>query len=210
MIKEGFVIDAISRFAVPFFFMVSGYYSYFKDKNKALNKYKSRTAKLIKLLIISNVIYFIYFLITNQINFQNLYLSIFNIKNIFNVLFLNVSPTAIHLWFLQALIYCYIIYTVLIKTNESNLTKFFPLLLIISLFIGEFSQKLGFTFPPTFYRNFLLMGLPFFTLGYMINDKDGMINIFSNLSLSKLLIFSLLLTIFESIILENQNYTLEL
>lgn len=58
---KGGIVVALCRFAVPFFFMVSGYFSFFDNRSKALEKYKVRALHLLKLLIVSNVIYFIYY-----------------------------------------------------------------------------------------------------------------------------------------------------
>ena len=37
---KGGIVVALCRFAVPFFFMVSGYFSFFDNRSKALEKYK--------------------------------------------------------------------------------------------------------------------------------------------------------------------------
>ena len=39
---KNLIIDAVSRFAVPVFFLISGFYSYYDDNSKALDKYKKR------------------------------------------------------------------------------------------------------------------------------------------------------------------------
>lgn len=36
------IIDAVSRFTVPIFFLISEFYSYYDDNSKALDKYKKR------------------------------------------------------------------------------------------------------------------------------------------------------------------------
>ena len=59
--KKGAVIQAISRFAVPIFFMVSGYFSYFEYRDKAMKKYKVRLNRLIKLLISASILYIIFY-----------------------------------------------------------------------------------------------------------------------------------------------------
>ena len=46
--NKGLVIDAVSRFAVPVFFLISGFYSYYKGNSIVLGKYKRRIVKLIK------------------------------------------------------------------------------------------------------------------------------------------------------------------
>ena len=66
---KNLIIDAVSRFAVPVFFLISGFYSYYDDNSKTLDKYKKRMIKLIKLLIIGNILYLLYDLWINQYAF---------------------------------------------------------------------------------------------------------------------------------------------
>lgn len=138
-----------------------------------------------------------------------------NLNALFNLIIFNVTPFGLHhLWFLLALIYCFIIYYVLIKlqVKPNTLYKFIPILIIFSLVIGEFltlfigeffgykSVELSFL-TLKYYRNFLFMGLPFFTLGYLIHDKkDILTEKISNSFLIAFGIFGLLLTILEVIV----------
>ena len=200
--NKGLVIDALSRFAVPIFLLTSGFYSHFDDQSKALNKYKTRLVKLIKLFILANLIYLVYDILTNK-NILSVFLQAFDLNNIFNYIFLNVSPFGFHLWFILVLICCYILYFILTKfsINPNVLYRYVPILLIACLFIGEFSQRVGLIYPIEYYRNFLLMGLPFFTLGYYIHDKkEVLINNISNFSIVILAIFGFLLTILEVLV----------
>ena len=58
--RKGTVIEGLARFAVPFFFLISGYYSYYKLNNKSMMKYKERIIRLTKLLIISSILFIIF------------------------------------------------------------------------------------------------------------------------------------------------------
>ena len=106
-----------------------------------------------------------------------------------------------HLWFLQALLYCYIVYYVLINKNF-NLRKLYyliPPLLIGNLILGETFGMLGISIDIFLYRNFIFLGLPFFILGYLIHDKQEEIcQLFGN----KIL----LLIIFSSIVFSIAEY----
>lgn len=208
---KGVVIDALARFSVIIFFLISGFFSFYADDSKALNTYKRRLNKLVKILLIASVLYFAYMAYAQLPNL----LSKLNLDALFNLIIFNVAPFGFHLWFILTLIYCYILYYILIKfqAKPNTLYKFIPILILFNLFIGEFltsficgfyakgdissSIKLSFV-TAKYYRNFLFMGLPFFTLGYLIHDKkDILMENISNLFLIAFGIFSLLLTILE-------------
>ena len=203
--NEGLVIDGIIRFTVPFFFLISGFFSYFTDNSYATKKYKARTIKLIKLLIISNLLFLAYFIITNRFGDMTIYfIWLTDINNIFSFILLNVSPTALHLWFIQSLLYCYIIYYFLskFKINPNKLYKYIPILLIGCLMLGEFFIKGGLNLPIEYYRNFLFMGLPFFALGYWIHDKEELINdLVSNRFVICLVVIGCLLSALEVLVI---------
>lgn len=135
-----------------------------------------------------------------------------------NLIVFNVTPFGLHhLWFILALIYCFILYYVLVKfkVNPNTLYKFAPILIILCLVIGEFltlilsgiyakdgvsSIQQSFL-SINYYRNFIFMGLPFFTLGYLIHDKkDILTENISNSSLIAFGIFGLLLTVLEVLV----------
>jgi len=193
---EGLIIDALARFSVVIFFMISGFFSFYDDSTKAFNKYKHRINKLIKLLLIGSFLYFIYMLLADLPQF----LELLNLDTIFNLVMFDITPFGFHLWFILALIYCYVLYYFLIKfhINPNRLYKFIPILVLFSLFLSEYCAKAGIFFSFEYYRNFLLMGLPFFTLGYLIHDKkDILIENISNSFLIGFGVFSFLLTILE-------------
>ena len=211
---EGIVIDGLIRFAILIFFLVSGFFSFYTDDSKALNTYKRRLKKLIKILLIGSVLYFVYMAYAQL---PDLLLKL-NLNALFNLIIFNIAPFGFHLWFILALIYCYIIYYILIKfqVKPNTLYKYIPILILFCLLLGEFftllygefyakggissSIELSFLISK-YYRNFLFMGLPFFTLGYLIHDKkDILIENISNSFLIAFGIFGLLLTILEVLI----------
>lgn len=204
----GLIINALSRFSVPIFFLISGFYSYYADNSVALNKYKSRLIKLITLFIIASFLYFAYNVFTNRYADISSLLPLLSLGNIIRYIFFNIAPFGMHLWFLLALIYCYILYYLWIdfKGKPDILYKFIPILLFLFIIMSEFCTIMGISLPSEYYRNFLFMGLPFFTLGYLIHDKEYfIINKFSNLSLIIIGIFGMLLTIVEVLFVGKQD-----
>lgn len=195
---KGGIVVALCRFAVPFFFMVSGYFSFFDNRSKALEKYKVRALHLLKLLIVSNVIYFIYYDLIRWYSVEKI-ISLFYIDNIFEYIIFNVSPTGGHLWFIQALIYCYILFYVLAKLdiNANKLYKYVPILLLLCLLFGEFSHLTANPYPYYFNRSFIFTGLPFFVLGYLIHDKEHKMENISDRFIIYTFILGVLLTVIE-------------
>ena len=199
--RKGLVIDALSRFAVPLFFVISGYFSFYPNLERSLDKYKTRAYRLIKLLISSMILYFIFYVFV--IRYHSFYDSIYSITlgQIFNALIFNAYTYGPHLWFIGSLIYCYIFYYILgrFKFDYRKLYVLVPILLVSCLMLGEFAAFIGFKhIPITYYRNFLFMGLPFFALGYFIRDKqENLIEILSNRNLILIMVLSCLLVVIE-------------
>lgn len=164
---SGRMIVNVARFAVPFFILISGYYSFYESRQTACEKYKTRILRLLKLTVISNAIYFIYrSLISGKAAGLDLNMLV-------KVFIFNVSPYADMLWFLQALLYCYIIYYILNRYGFDlrKLYRIMPILFIANFALGEFTSLFFAPIEHFYYRNFLFTGLPFFILGYMIHDK---------------------------------------
>ena len=199
--KPGIIIDAIIRFAVPIFFMISGYYSYFKkeDINKA-EKYKNRIIKIVGLIILSWIVYVPsrYLLFGRNVGFIEYFKNLYNEESIFKLIFLNISPLAGHLWFLYALVYCYILVLILNKydININKLYKYIPILLFVSIILGEFSIFTGRQILPIYIRNFWMYALPYFLMGYLINERK-IYNKVSNKSIYLIGILSIISVIIE-------------
>ena len=194
------MIISTSRFAVPFFFLISGFYSYYTSNEYAGVKYKNRIIRLLKLIIISGALFFTYKFIKTGSIFQAI--PNLNISSIINIFIFNISPFTDPLWFLQALLYCYLIFYILnkYKFKISKLYLLIPILLAGCLLLGVGSHLLDLNIHKMYYRNFLFMGLPFFLMGYLIHDKQDKIDNISN-KLLVLGIFSFILVIlFEPVI----------
>ena len=185
----GFGIDFISRFAVPTFFLISGFYSLYADKNYAMKKYKARSIRLIYLIIISNVLYIVFFSLTQPD--YNLW-SLFNLDSFMDYILFNIAPGAYHLWFLQALLYCYLFFWAITKLNirPNRFYVLIPVLLAVNLFLGEFYTLSGNHVHYMYYRNFLFTGLPFFLLGFYIHDRHEMIGEFFSMQASIIFIIA--------------------
>lgn len=168
----GKYFTAISRFAVPIFFIISGFF--YQQTVKKGNENK-QIIKILKLCIIANFIYLVYRIIMLTLNDDNILSWLqktFSFKNFLEFIFLNESPLAVHLWYLNAFLYVLIIMKFINKYNKYKLLYFItPLLLIFDLILGKYSllffQQ---NIPYLYVRNFLFVGLPYFAIGIYINN----------------------------------------
>ena len=122
------IIIELSTFAVPVFFLISGFYSYYENNSKANQKYKTRSIKLIKLIIISNLLYlFSSFEVMSNLFTQHYQIMLSKLPSIPQFLVFNLGTYG-HLWFIGSLLYCYILFIILLKLNvkPKKLYKFIP------------------------------------------------------------------------------------
>lgn len=168
----GKYITSLSRISVPIFLMITGFY-YKKVVNT--NKENEQIKKIIKLILFSNAIYIVFDIIKYSLSGKLLdfVLNLFSLKTIFKLIILNESPFAWHLWYLNSLLYVLIIYKLFCK--KEKIKKFLliisPILLIIDLCLGKYSLLLFNNEISYFYlRNFIFVGIPYFTIGYFLNN----------------------------------------
>ena len=189
----GFVsnyITALSRIAVPIFFMITGYF--YTDVVK-----KGRTARQIKKILILMVeailVYFVwkwfYTAVASDADFIS---STFTVKNLLKFVFFNDSPLNGHLWYLGAILYVLIITAIAKKLKITKVLYWLaPVLLTIDLVLGKYSLVLfNREFPYILVRNFLFVGIPYFCIGRMIRERVGQ-KINKNTAALLIFIFSL-------------------
>lgn len=178
----GKIADCTARFAVPFFFIVSGYYSY----NVPISRIKPRIIKLFKIFVCSIIasgiiqLYECLFISQKDISyFLTYYLNkprIFQLVTLGGTLF---SPIGRHLWYLHAIIvvYClYILYRLLKnKLKMKSYLSFylvsmilFTIMFILSLIYGKNNDVVHLYH----YRNAYLFGMPLFSIGHFIKDAN--------------------------------------
>lgn len=145
-----FLVNGFARFAVPFFFMTTGFFLpklYNSKKNYAFLK------KLIKITVISTLFYLGYFILCSLIDTGSISISKSNI--LFWVIY-NDCPFAAHIWYLYALIYALIILfigiyfmnrTGLIR-NWETINRGCIILLIFFIIFSEYTNSF-------FVRNFI-------------------------------------------------------
>lgn len=186
--KLGIIIQCISRFSVPFFFMVSGYFCY----SKSSVNYKKKISHIIKIICGAVVLYFGIALLFDRGGYTVSWKSIRDLL-IFNVPFI----IAGQMWFLFALLYDYVLFSIIDHYKLHRITKvIIPLGIVLYVILAQGMHLLGIHIPNKIYRNFLIEGLPLFSLGYWLHRNEQNINI-SNRFLYVMLIITTALCVFE-------------
>ncbi len=168
----GTIVQAVSRFCVPLFFMVSGYYCY---KNEAITKNDSyRKVKHIgKITLYACLFYFCSYLIFQHISggislslsFQQLYLWL-----LFNCPFW----VAGQYWFLFALLYTYCFYFIFELNGKRKWAySFAAIMFVVYYLLAQGMHIAGIYVPNHIYRNWLVEGFAYFMLGHWIHENQS-------------------------------------
>lgn len=167
--KVGESIVVLGRFAVPFFALVTGYFSDFDDKEKSIYISQKRLKGIIKLTILSSGICVFLNLIVTCIQGGDWILPYLNLKTLIVFVFFNrASFLSSSMWYLFGLIYVYILWINALKWNKEKYLFFsVPFLLLANLIMTEILKL-----PWYVSGNFLFTLLPFFLIGNRIHRKQ--------------------------------------
>lgn len=209
--KTGVVTDALARFAVPLFFLTSGYFSY----NITPEKIKKRTKHIFNLILVSTVCYIIFGILTLLLSGNSggipAYLGeIFHPVMILRLIALNKPVSSGHLWYLWAMLYVYIVYYFATKRGIKEKTIFRAsfILLALHLLLGEGLSVFNVTIPIMVIRNFALMGIPFFGLGLFVRKYQDKISEIPNYVLIPAVLIGIAETLLSTFFIgKNELYT---
>ena len=193
--KTGVIVQAISRFCVPFFFMVSGYFSGNMSiiRGGVINK---KVKHILKITIWASLFYLVWAAIRSLVwNDRNLSISFGQavVWLVFN------QPSVIggHIWFLFALLYDYILVSVFDDKKIHNNQYIIGAMSLALLFVlGQGVHLMDIHIPNFIYRNWLIEGLSFFILGRWIKENKDKVNL-SNIALITIVVMSSILCLVE-------------
>lgn len=166
------VVNSLSGFAIPAFFILSGYYVLDNKRNVRMEK----TLRKIKRTAICFGFVFLFYAAINVVliimHFESF---TFSKRMLFEFLVLNVWPFNVgnNIWFIQAMLYAYIIIFIADKLKLMKFYKIFiPILVIIMLLTGELSAMLrfnifGYQYIP---GNWLTRALPYILIGRLLRE----------------------------------------
>lgn len=197
--QAGELINALSRFAVPLFFLIAGFFSYKAEPSSI----KKKAVYILKLYICSFVAYTIFNLIvtwfdTGDVGVQQYFINnCFNLQKLKRLLLYNRTIASPHLWYLPAMVYVYSIFYLVVKYNVNEKIVFAAslILLLTHFYFGEFSSFFDVAVKTYMVRNFYLLGIPCFGLGLMAKKYEVAIRSMPNLIIA----FSLVVGVLETI-----------
>ena len=183
--RFGIIIQSISRFCVPFFFMVSGYFCY---KESGIVDYKK---KVIHIGLITGGATALYFVINVIIRGMEIQYS--PKKLLYWILFNEPFVIAGQMWFLFALLYDYVLYALIDKYKALNIVRFLiPVLIAAYICLAQGASLFGIDIPNAIYRNFMIEGLAFFSLGNWIHVHQAKLNVSNKFLVMSVVIFTFL------------------
>lgn len=202
----GKIITIVARCAVPVFFMCSGFFLKKGDENNRaiLCKKLKHVGRIIAFSVILYIFYTIY---CNGIEYV---VSEINILNLLKLFIFNAPQiSSMHLWFLFALFYSYILYFAICKLNLQKYKLGIAAMgLTVNLMVREVALSWGIDILPQFVRNAYFFGLPFFILGTQIRDSEKELQTLRTGKCVTIAIIGLVLSVLENKFLG--DYTLEL
>lgn len=166
------VLQTMFRFAVPLFFMISGYFCYKEDRNLVEKKLPAKMKRIFWINFVGCLGYFlmqiaIALLGDSHGSVEDLIARIhtmFNKETMIKWLVFNEDPFIHIMWFTSALLYCYLLFWVV---NHFNLYQLgyglIPVFIVVHFLFGN--VLIAMEIEKVYYRNFLLFGFPFFMLG---------------------------------------------
>ncbi len=190
-------VQAVARFAVPFFFMVSGYY-YFHEDCKGVGWGGKKIVHILRVCFGAYAFYLCVAVLQNyflgdakEFNFSLPHIA-------WVALFTVPSNVPGQLWFLIALLEVYVIWLFIDLFNARKAAYFMAVVMFLTLI--SLAQGMWFCgrykIDPNYYRNGVVEGYAFFTLGYFLHDKEARLTL-SNKALITVIIISAFLSIVE-------------
>lgn len=163
----GRMVEAVARFAVPLFFLISGYFACDRDTGVI----RRRAVHIFRLYVGAVAVYYLWAAAQyalSQHTFVGMAAKLFpeGGRTVPELLLWNRTAMAPHLWFMGALVYCYLFDMVLVRTRrEEKAYWLIPVILAANLLLGEGRGVIGVAVPVRWIRSFWLTGLPFFLWG---------------------------------------------
>lgn len=198
----GKILYGFARFAVPFFFMVSGYFSYNSNYEDLKNKLPNKIKHIFAYFVFAEIIYLIWHVFDNYflggkeavLQWVN---EVFTLTNFVKLLIFQTAVIGDVSWFMIALILCYVSVFFIGKHDKWDIMFIISLiLLVINVIVGEALPFLGCKIQWYFNSNFLLLGCPFFYIGASVKRRMPK---FDDKNLITMLLFGMGLVLVERV-----------
>ncbi len=165
----GSIIERLSRFAVPIFFMIAGYFAFGKDSDVI----KRRFYKILKIFIFGLFWFLLYDVFIHLLHgdFNKWFFSILQWSTLIDcIVFCNVD-FAFALWYLIAMIETYFAWYFIVKYKKERFALWaIPVFFTISI-IGTVYLETNY-FHWKYCENFFMRSMPYFLFGYYVHSKE--------------------------------------
>ncbi|WP_191562578.1 acyltransferase [Metabacillus idriensis] len=164
-----FILDNLSRFAVPFFFVASGYLFGIKiiKNRESVVYFKRYVIKIVKIYVCWLIFYTIYDVLVIYQSHSNVHqklMKYFDEFTMLNLLYFGKGTSGYQLWFLTALIWSIIILFIFFRLKKLNVLLTLSFILNI---IGLFGQSYSIFYKISINtRDAIFFGLFYTTLGF--------------------------------------------
>lgn len=204
----GDVMVCLGRFAVPFFFAVSGYFMYRVDEKVI----KKRAISILKLHIYSTIFYLLWGSYKVKYIFGRGRLpwlvDLLSKKEISRWLTVGTNPIAHHLWYLNAIFVCYVIMYLYVRWQKStynyhSLYVVSVMLYAVRFLMDSMAPAVEFDISALLCRNALFFGIPMVGMGIFIREYQERIVETFQLSGKKLLLLvglGMILSLIQSLL----------
>jgi len=165
--------SAVCGFATPGFFILSGYFILAKDEEECEKKTIRKIKRSLKCF---GFVFLLYLIINIVVCLIKKIHVVIRLRTVFNFVVLNLWPLPIgtNIWFIQSMLYAYIVIFIAVKLGLMKYYK--PVMIVLFLFMlitGEFAgvvhfNILGYRYIP---GNWLTRALPYILLGKFIREK---------------------------------------
>ena len=204
----GVSVKAIARFAVPFFFLSTGYFLYGSSPDRLLKKLR----RILGLAISAFLLYFIFFAVATAVQkgvtgLWDFLADFTDLEKLGRFLAFNVPFSFTNLWYLFAVVYVYLLYYALTKCKASDKLIFSlgAVLLLVHLLLWQMCLSLQLTTNTFYVRNFLFFGFPMVMAGAFLKKHQQKLPRMSGVLLVLLALTSALLSIASRWMLGNKS-----
>ncbi len=163
-------LQSVTRFAVPCFFIISGYL--LSDSGKIRQERLRHTFRRVLSITLWATLFFLIWDEGTQV-VRTGALTLPTANDIVKWVAFNAPPWGFHLWYLYAYLYVLLIFMVVNKYHLWRLLYgLTPLLLLAGLAFGTYGNLLwNWAMPYVCLRSFLFVGLPYFTIGTLLKQQ---------------------------------------
>lgn len=166
--KIGNIILTAAACLVPVFFMISGYYAFSESNLELIKKTPEKIVYIERIAGMSGILYIMWKFMKAFIKNVDFTIVVqdFNLKNVFRFFLINSTSflDGGHLWFLFALLYCYVTLWLVVQYGKVKILYPMVFVMLVGRVLVTYTGNWQHT------QNFWFDGFPYFFLGYFMRE----------------------------------------